>query len=101
MAYEPKLPDGVTLPEGFRVDVEDVRFKALHDLATREKWTQKAFSDVLGIEARRVSAEHVRARAAQPAPSPAPAPKPGVPEGFSKMSFAAQATYALANPKRG
>ena len=99
MAFEPKLPEGVSLPDGFRVDVNDVRYKALHDLAEREKWSQKAFSDVLGIEARRVSAEHERARAAQP--PAAPAPKPGVPEGFSKMSFAAQATYALANPKRG
>ena len=71
----------------------------LVELAESEKLSQSAFSRILGVEASRVNSEHERARAAQP--PAAPAPKPGVPEGFSKMSFAAQATYALANPKRG
>ena len=90
MAFEPKLPEGVSLPDGFRVDVNDGRYKALHDLAEREKWSQKAFSDVLGIEARRVSAEHVRARAAQPPAAPAPKPD------FSKMSTSQKIEHALA-----
>jgi hypothetical protein len=56
MAYEPKLPDGVTLPPGFSIDANSSRYKELHSLAERERWSQSAFSDLLGIEARRVSA---------------------------------------------
>ena len=96
MAFEPKLPEGVSLPDGFRVDVNDGRYKALHDLAEREKWSQKAFSDVLGIEARRVSAEHVRARAAQPAPARRTRRAGRLLEDEHEPG-----DYALANPKRG
>jgi hypothetical protein len=51
MAYEPKLPDGVSLPPGLRVDTSDARYRALEALATRESWSQAAFSETLGIEA--------------------------------------------------
>lgn len=95
MAYEPKLPDGVSLPLGFKIDTSDERYKALEQLATREKWSQKALSDVLGIEARRVSAEHERARAAPPAPAPAAKPD------MSKWSTSQKLQYALENPRRG
>jgi hypothetical protein len=88
MAYEPKLPDGVSLPPGLRVDTSDARYRALEALATRESWSQAAFSETLGIEARRVSAEHERARAA-----PAPAPKPD----FSKMTKQEKFHHAIAN----
>jgi hypothetical protein len=92
--YEPKLPDGVSLPPGFKVDVADPRYQALHSLAERERWSQKAFSDVLGIEARRVSAEHERARATPPpTPTPAPAPRPDI----SMLSTREQFAHALSN----
>jgi hypothetical protein len=69
MPYEPKLPDDVKLPPGHSIDTGSGRYRELHDLAERGKFSQAAFSDLLGIEARRVSAEHERARASQPAPA--------------------------------
>ena len=99
MPYEAKLPDGVTLPEGHRIDTTDARYRQLEQLATSQKWTQAAFSSVLGIEAGRVSAAHASARAA--APAPAPAPKAGVPEHWSKMSTQERLQWSLANPRRG
>jgi hypothetical protein len=63
-------------------------------LATRESWSQAAFSETLGIEARRVSAEHERARPAPPAASAqAPAAKPD----FGKLSSREQIAHVLAN----
>lgn len=73
MAYEARLSEGVKLPDGFSINKADPRYQALEALATRERWSQAAFSDVLSTEARRVSGEHERARAT-PAPTPAPAP---------------------------
>lgn len=52
--YKPDLPDGVKLPEGAKIDLEDGRFKALQEIAHTEGWTQKAFSKALGIELKRV-----------------------------------------------
>jgi hypothetical protein len=95
--YEAKLPAGVTLPDGYKIDEADPRFVSLRDIATRERWTQSSFENVLALEAKRVSAEHERARAAAPAAAPAPAEKPD----FSKMSTADKFAYALNNPKRG
>jgi hypothetical protein len=95
MAYKAELPAGVSLPPGFKVDETDARYKALHDLATREKLSQSAFSQILGVEASRVNADYERARATAPA-APAPAAKPD----FSKMSTTDKFAYALANPKR-
>jgi hypothetical protein len=92
MAYEPRLPDG--LPTDLKIDTSSAPYKALEALATREKWTQAAFSDVLGIEARRVMAT---APKAAPAPAaPAPEPKPD----FSKMTTREKFAYGLANPTR-
>jgi hypothetical protein len=97
MPYEAILPEGVSLPEGFRIQTSDPRYQALEQLATRERWSQASFSGALAIEAGRVSAAHTSARAAAPAaPSSAPAAKPD----FSKMSTADKFAYALANPKR-
>jgi hypothetical protein len=91
MAYKPDLPTGVSLPPGLRVNVDDERYKALVDLATRERWTQSSFSGALGIEARRVSAEHAKA-AQTSAQAAAPAPRPD----FSKMSTQEKFAHALA-----
>jgi hypothetical protein len=101
MAYEAKLPEGVSLPEGHRIDVSDARYKQLEQLATSQKWTQEAFSSVLGLEAGRVNAAHAGARAAAPAPTPAPAPAK-VPENWDGLSMRAQFARSLATPsKRG
>jgi hypothetical protein len=94
MAFKAELPPDVSLPEGHRIDTSHQAYKALEAVATEERWSQKSFTRVLGIEARRVSAE-AAARAAAPAAPPAPV-KPD----FSRMSFAEKALYALANPKR-
>jgi hypothetical protein len=94
MAYEPKLPAGVSLPPGHSIDANSSRYKELHSLAEREKWSQAAFSDLLGIEARRVSAEHERTRAA---PAPAPAAKPAVPANWDKLTTQQQLHHALAS----
>jgi len=83
------------LPEGFKIQTDDPRYVALEALATRERWSQAAFSDVLSIEARRVSGEYERARAT-PAPTPAQvAPASGVPAGWDKMTTQQQMQHAL------
>jgi hypothetical protein len=92
MPYKAELPDGVSLPPGFKVDEADPRYKALHDLAVRENLSQRAFSSILGVEAQRVNADYERARAT-PA---APAAKPDM----SKWSTSQKLQYALENPKR-
>jgi hypothetical protein len=96
MAFKAELPPGVTLPEGHRIDTSDARYKQLEQLASSQKWTQAAFSPVLGIVAGRVSAAHAGARATAPAPAAVPAQKPN----FGGMSFAEKAHWALNNPKR-
>jgi hypothetical protein len=87
VAYTATLPEGMP---NLKIDTTDARYKALEAVATREGWSQKAFSDTLGLEASRVLAS---ARAAAPAPAPA---KPD----FSKMSTADKFAYALNNPRR-
>ena len=99
MAYEARLPDGVSLPEGHRIDTGDERYLQLEAVATAHKWSQAAFSDVLGVEARRVAAE--RARATPPAPSPAPAPARAVPSNWGSLTFQQKMAWSHANPKRG
>jgi hypothetical protein len=91
MAFKAELPPDVKLPDGHSINTSDARYQALHSLAERERWSQKAFSDILGIEAKRVSAEHERARAAAPAPAPAPAAKVDL----SKMNFREKMQHAL------
>jgi hypothetical protein len=95
MAYKAELPPDVKLPEGYSINTADPRYKALEELATREGMSQSTFSNLLGIEGRRVNAEYERARAAAPAPAPAAAPaaKPD----FSKMSAREQMAYSLAH----
>jgi hypothetical protein len=83
MPYEAKLPEG--LPS-LKIDTADERYKALEQLATREKWSQAAFSSVLGIEAQRVMAAAPKA-----APEPAPPPKVDM----SKMSTTEKFAHAL------
>jgi hypothetical protein len=90
MAYEAKLPDAVNLPPGYSVDTTSARYKEFEAMATRHGLSQSAFSETLGMEARRVAAEHERARAAAPAPAPAPA-RP-----FSSLSTAEKFAASLA-----
>jgi hypothetical protein len=73
------------LTPGFKVDTNDARYKALRDLASRENLSQPAFSEILGVEARRINSEYDRARSAPPAPTPAPAAS-GVPANWDKLS---------------
>jgi hypothetical protein len=86
MAYEPKLPAGISLPEGHSIDTSAARYKELEALATSQKWTQDAFSGVLGLEAKRVAEAHASASA------PAPAAKVA----FENMTTAQQFHHALA-----
>lgn len=98
MAYEAKLPEGVSLPPGFSINEADPRYVAVRDLATREGLSQKAFSAILGVEASRVNGEYERARAAAPTPAPsAPATKPALPANFDKLSMREQFAHALAH----
>jgi hypothetical protein len=97
MAYKAELPAGVTLPEGHRIDVNDSRFKQLEALATSQKWTQEAFSSVLGIEAGRVSAAHASARAA---PTPPVHQEPGSERGASTRRRIAAVTAACSSSLR-
>lgn len=94
--YKPDLPPGVSLPPGFKVDTADPRYRALHDLASREKLSQSAFSQILGVEAQRVNADYERARSTPAAPAPAPAsPAPAKP--WDRMSTREQFAHGLAH----
>jgi hypothetical protein len=64
MAYKAELPPGISLPPGASIDTSSSRYKELEALATSQKWTQDAFSGVLGM---RPSASRT--------PVPAPAPR--------------------------
>jgi hypothetical protein len=100
MPFAPKLPEG--LPP-LRIDTSDARYKALEALATREGWSQKAFSETLGIEATRVLASAPKPAPAAPA-APAPAAKPELPANYAAMSAREQIAFALqqsAAPRRG
>jgi hypothetical protein len=98
--YKADLPAGVSLPPGFKVDTTDPRYRALHDLAVREKLSQSAFSSILGVEASRITSDYERARSTPAAPAPAPAAKPGVPENWAKLSTQERMLWSLNNPKR-
>jgi hypothetical protein len=101
MAYEAKLPDGVTLPPGYSVDTTSERYKEFEAMATRHGLSQSAFSETLGLEARRVAAEHAGARPAAPAPNgtPAPAPAPAAKPNYAKMTTAEKFANSLAASK--
>ena len=97
MTYEPKLPDGVTLPAGASLNTKHPDYVALEKLATEEGWTQKSFGRVLGLEASRSLA-----RPATPA-APPPAPTPPTRK-FSELSTSEQFHAALLKgqaPRRG
>lgn len=95
MAYEPKLPEGVTLPPGHSIDTKSERYKEFEAMATRHGLSQSAFSETLAIEAKRVAAEHARSAAPAPPPAPAPAAKPGVPANWASLSTSQQFHHAL------
>jgi hypothetical protein len=94
MAYEPKLPEGITLPPGATIDTSSARYREFEAMATRHGLSQAAFSETLGLEAKRVAAAHASA------PAPAPAPAPAVPADFDKLSSSQQFAYALSTGKR-
>ncbi len=76
------------LPAGYahlKIDVADSRYVAARDWAKANGLSQKAFSDLLGVEARSVVARQAAPAAAAPAApaKAAPAPIPG----YSSMSF--------------
>lgn len=87
MPYEPKLPEGVSLPAGHSIDTSHADYRALEAMATKHGLSQAAFSDALGYELRR---QQARAPAAPAAPPPAAKPD------FSKMTTAQQFAHALA-----
>jgi hypothetical protein len=71
------------------VDTNDWRYRAAHDFAERNGWTQEQFSAALGDEARRVAAA-----APKPAPAPAPAPAPDFSRMTTREKFAAALSRA-------
>jgi hypothetical protein len=90
--FKPELPEGMGLPDGHSINTSHADYKALEALAREEGWTQKLFSRVLGLEAKRTMTK----AAAAPAPAPAPAAS-GVPANRDKMSAREQMAYSLAN----
>jgi hypothetical protein len=88
MPYTPTLPPDA--PQ-LTVDTSDWRYKATHDFAERNGWSQEQFSKALGDEARRVAAS--APKPAAPVPTPAPAPKVD----YSKMTTAQKFAAALAS----
>jgi hypothetical protein len=90
MAYEPRLPAG--LPADLKIDTSSSAYKALVEVAERHKWSPEAFSDVLGVEARRHLASQPKPAAAAPAPAPKPAPA----RDWDKMSTREQFAHSLA-----
>jgi hypothetical protein len=92
--YEAKLPDGVTLPAGYSVDTKSERYREFEALATRHGLSQAAFSETLGIEAKRVALEHERTRAAAPAAAAPAAPAPAK-RNFAAMSTREKFAYAV------
>jgi hypothetical protein len=84
--YIPTLPDDM---KGLSINTEHADYKALEALAREEGWTQKSFSRVLGLEAKRTMAK----AAAAPAPAPAAS---GVPANWDKLSVREQMAYSLA-----
>ena len=72
--YRPELPEDM---KGLSINTSHADYKALEALAREEGWTQKSFSRVLGLEAKRVMA-----RGASPSPAPPPVAKPD----YAKMS---------------
>ena len=51
--YKPELPEDVKLPDGHSINTAHADYKALEALATRHRWSQAAFSETLGLEAKR------------------------------------------------
>jgi hypothetical protein len=95
--YKPELPDDVKLPDGHSINTAHPDYRALEALATKHGWSQAAFSETLGPEAKRTMA---KAAAAPAAPAPVPAAKVDV----SALSTRDQFAYALqrgAAPRRG
>jgi hypothetical protein len=82
--YKPEMPQGFTLPEGAKIDVDHPRFKEAQRNAHALGMSQATFSDLLALEAKRV----VRAaRAADPSKIP----------GYDKMTT--QQKFALADKR--
>jgi len=87
--FKPELEEGLALPAGSRIDTSHKDYVALEGLAREEGWTQKSFTRVLSLEARRAIAAQERAKATAPTPAAAPAD-------YSKMSTSEKIARALA-----
>jgi hypothetical protein len=86
--FKPDLPADVKLPDGHSINTAHADYKALEELATRHGWSQAAFSETLGLEAKRTMAKA----------APAPAPKVD----FDKRSTTQKFAHAFTTPsKRG
>jgi hypothetical protein len=95
MAYEPRLPEGLSLPAGHSINTASEPYKQLEAVATAHKWSQESFSAVLGVEAKRIAA--TAPKAAPAAPAPAPAAKAAVPANWDRMSVREQIAFGLNN----
>jgi hypothetical protein len=78
------------------VDVNDWRYKAAHDFAERNGWSQDQFSKALGDEARRVASTATKPAATAPAAAPAPAAKPAPAKAWDAMTTREQFAASLA-----
>jgi hypothetical protein len=87
--YKPELPEDIKLPEGHSINTAHADYKALEALATRHGWSQAAFSETLGLEAKRTMAKVAAA------PAPAAAATPAVPDNWDKLSTREQMHRAL------
>jgi hypothetical protein len=87
--FKPELPPDVKLPDGHSIDTSHADYRALEALAREEGMSQKAFSRISGLEAKRTMAKVAAA--------PAPTPKPALPANFDKLSAHQQFAHALAH----
>jgi len=47
--YKPDLPGEIKIPDGFELKLDSPMYKEARDLAHQQGWTQKAFTDTLGL----------------------------------------------------
>jgi hypothetical protein len=86
--YKPELSEDL---KGFSVNTSHADYKGLEAIAREEGWTQKSFTRVLSLEAKR----HMR-QAPTPAPA-APAPVPAAKPNFATMSTRELFAHGLAH----
>lgn len=55
--YQPALPEGVKLPDGYAINPNDPRLPGLRELAHKEGWSQQQFSQVIALDMQRAQKE--------------------------------------------